>query len=100
MRRISVVLLVLTLSILGVAQTSTTSLRGTVTDSKGAVIPKASVTLGRAETGFNRTVQTDQTGSYQFLQIPPGTYKITITSPAFAKSEQVVQLLVNLPATV
>jgi hypothetical protein len=100
MRRISVVLLVLTLSFLAVAQTSTTSLRGTVTDSKGAVIPKASVTLARAETGFNRTVQTDQTGSYQFLQIPPGTYKITITSPAFAKSEQVVQLLVNLPATV
>ena len=64
-------LLIVALATMSWAQTATTSLRGTVTDAGGAVIPKASVTLSRAETGFTRTVTTDDQGAYQFLQIPP-----------------------------
>ena len=92
--------LIVALATMSWAQTATTSLRGTVTDAGGAVIPKATVTLSRAETGFTRTVTTDDQGSYQFLQIPPATYTLEASAASFAKATQGVQLLVNTPSTV
>jgi hypothetical protein len=92
--------LIVALATMSWAQTATTSLRGTVTDAGGAVIPKATVTLSRAETGFTRTVTTDDQGAYQFLQIPPATYTLEANAGSFAKASQNVQLLVNTPATV
>jgi len=82
------------------AQTSTTSLRGTVTDPKGAVVPKAGVTLNDASTGFSRRTTTDDQGVYQFLQIPPATYSVTVEAAGFSKVKQEnVVLQVNSPAT-
>ncbi len=92
--------LIVALATMSWAQTATTSLRGTVTDAGGAVIPKATVTLSRAETGFTRTVTTDDQGAYQFLQIPPATYTLEASAASFAKATQGVQLLVNTPSTV
>jgi len=90
----------LALNILSVAQSATTSLRGTVTDAKGAVVPGAAVTLSNQATSFSRTVHTDDQGSYQFLEVPPATYVVTVASPGFAtiKRENVV-LQVSSPAT-
>ena len=48
------------------AQTGTSSLRGTVTDPKGAVIPGATVKISNPQTGYNRTVQSNSQGVYQF----------------------------------
>ena len=42
-----------------VAAQSTSSLHGAVSDSKGGVIPDASVTLSNSATGFTRTTKTD-----------------------------------------
>ena len=62
------------------AQSSTTSLRGTVTDPQGAVLPGASVTLSNSSNGFSESKKTDRDGVYQFLQLPPGTYTLTVTN--------------------
>lgn len=84
---------------LGVAQTATSSLRGTVTDDAGALVVGATVTLESKETGFHQVHTTEKDGGYQFQQVPPATYKVTIESPGFAAKSSVVQLLVSQPAT-
>jgi hypothetical protein len=91
----------LALSALSSAQSATSSLRGTITDAKGLVVAGAAVTLSNAATGFSRTAKTDDQGTYQFLEVPPAAYIVTITAAGFAttKRENVV-LQVSSPATV
>ena len=49
---------------------------------------------------MERATTTGEQGEYQFLFVPPGTYKLTVTSPGFRHYEQTdLQLLVNTPAT-
>jgi hypothetical protein len=79
---------------------ATTSLRGTISDPLGAVIPEAVVTLINLGNSSTRQIATDKTGQYQFLQMPPGTYRIAVEKPGFAKiSEDNVVLQVNTPST-
>jgi len=101
MRRLVVLVIVFLTSSLGVlGQSSTSSLRGTVSDPQGAVLAGASVTLTNANTGFLQSTKTDGAGVYQFLQVPPGTYTLTVSMAGFATlKEENLQLLVNLPAT-
>src|SRR5271154_277850 len=81
-------------------QTATASLRGVVSDSKGAVLPGASITISDPQNGFSRTVKTNGQGEYQFVQLPPSTYTITANSTGFAALQHdKVQLLVNVPST-
>ncbi len=80
---------------------STTSLRGAVTDSTGAVIPDAVVTITIDSLGFTRKTVSDSSGIYQFLQIPPGAYAIKAEKTGFSTVVlNNVALLVNTPATV
>src|SRR6267142_2091637 len=82
------------------AQSSTTSLRGIVTDSSGASVAKADVTLSNPERALERTTKTGAEGGFEFLQIPPGVYRLTVQMTGFRKFEQPgIQLLVNTPAT-
>ena len=60
------------------AQTATTSLRGTITDPNGALVTNATVTLNNAATGFSRTTKTAGDGVYQYVQVPPATYILTV----------------------
>ena len=80
-------------------QSATTSLRGTVSDVKGAVLPEATVTLSNPDTGFSRTTKTTGDGEYQFLQMTPASYVLTVTAAGFASVKQNVVLEVSLPAT-
>src|SRR5579864_318594 len=91
----------LALSTHAFAQSATTSLRGTISDAKGAVVSSATVTLTNQATAYSRTVKTDGQGSYQFLEVPPSTYVMTVTASGFAttKRENVV-LQVSSQATV
>ncbi len=82
------------------AQTGTTSLRGTVSDAKGAVMQGATVTASDPQTGFSRTAKTDGEGVYQLLQLPPSTYTVTVTASGFSPTKQEgVHLLVNIAST-
>jgi len=82
------------------SQVATTSVKGTVYDSKGAVVTEATVTLQNPSTGFSRSTKTNGQGGYEFVQIPPATYTISATSAGFGTAKVTnVQLLVDTPAT-
>ena len=82
------------------SQTGTTSVRGTVTDKTGAAISGASVTLSNNGQQLNRATQTDNSGGYRFLALPPGSYTLTVEKPGFAKFEQTsLQLPVDVAVT-
>src|ERR1039458_8343542 len=64
------------------AQTPATgTLRGTMTDDSGAVIPAANVTL--TGTSVNKTAQTQADGSYVFQGLAPGQYTVKVSFPGF-----------------
>ena len=84
----------------GFSQTATTSLRGDISDSTGALIPNVDVTISESSIGFIQTHETDDKGAYSFQQIPPGTYLIKIRAQGFNEQTEKVVLLVNQPATV
>jgi hypothetical protein len=63
------------------------SLRGTVTDPSGAVIPGATVTLTNKETNQVKTSQSDASGIYTFNALAPGSYGVTAQRQGFKKKE-------------
>jgi Carboxypeptidase regulatory-like domain len=65
------------------AQQTTGDIRGTVTDSSGAVVPGVKVTIARAGTGENRSTQTNSSGDYEFNALEPGHYSIRIENRGF-----------------
>jgi hypothetical protein len=70
------------------AQSSTTGgLKGTVTDSSGANVPGATITLVNDATNQRLTTTTDVNGSYGFSLLAPGTYLVEISAQAFKTSE-------------
>src|SRR3974377_2473121 len=72
------------------------SLVGTVTDSSGATIPNARVTIAESQTGVSRTVSTNESGNYSFADVPPGTYTVTAEQPGFKRaSRSGVDVIVN-----
>src|SRR6266481_3403983 len=66
------------------AQTDLSTVRGTATDSSGAVIANAEVKLVDMETNFTRTVATDQNGNYEIPYLRRATYRLTATHAGFA----------------
>ncbi|HEY2472295.1 MAG TPA: carboxypeptidase-like regulatory domain-containing protein [Terracidiphilus sp.] len=80
---------------------ATTSLNGRVTDGSGAVIPGASLKLTLASTGAVREGTSDASGQYQFSQLAPGTYALSVSAKGFAtNTRSSLELLVSQPATV
>jgi hypothetical protein len=83
------------------AAQSTSSLNGSVTDPTGAAVAGASITLTEPATGSKRTTTSNASGLYQFLDVPPGEYRLEATATGFAAVVvPKVTLLVKLPSTV
>jgi hypothetical protein len=79
---------------------ATASLRGTIADPSGAVIPGATVTIRSADNGAIRKSATDPNGDYSFLQVAPGGYELVAEKPGFATmTKKNITLLVNTPET-
>ncbi|HYM11916.1 MAG TPA: TonB-dependent receptor [Bryobacterales bacterium] len=76
-------LLLVLFAAVGAAQTTSTEVLGTATDASGAVVPNASVTLLRLETGEKRQAATDSSGNYSFPLIEIGDYNVTVEAPGF-----------------
>ncbi len=69
------------------AQSTTADIVGTVTDSSGAAIAHAAVTLTNLSTHEVRTAQTTDTGDYTFTLLGPGTYSIAVKQTGFKSFE-------------
>jgi hypothetical protein len=65
------------------AQQTLGGITGEVTDASGGVIPNATVTVVGEQTSLTRTVKTNGTGTYIFVNLPIGTYTITYTADGF-----------------
>src|SRR4051794_8861245 len=90
----------LIISTFAVSQTATTSIRGTVTDPKGGVIPGAAVTIVNPANGVKRNATSGPDGAYQILQVPPGTYDVSADAKNVGRVDvKGVRLLVNQPTT-
>lgn len=87
-RCLSVLLLGLLLGVLASAQSNRAQLRGLVTDSSGAVVPNATVTLLNVNTGVSTVKKTSDTGLYLFDLVQPGTYTVTVEATGFPKFTQ------------
>ena len=70
------------------AQTVTGTVQGVVTDSKGAVISGADVTVRNVETGQSRSVKTNADGYYVATFLPLGRYNVTAASSGFTSVTQ------------
>ncbi len=83
------------------AQQTLGSIDGVVTDSTGAVVPQADVSVRNVGTNLTVTAQTKGDGSFSVAALPIGTYEVTITKQGFEKAVY-PQILVqgNLTATV
>jgi hypothetical protein len=64
-------------------QTVSTQILGQVADATGAVIPGATVTARKIETGDVRTTTTNATGNYIFPLLDIGTYEVTCSYEGF-----------------
>lgn len=69
-------------------QRGSAGLLGRITDSQGAVIPGATITLLHAATNQARTVVSNDEGQYLLPLIPPGEYKLTVEKPGFSKHQR------------
>jgi hypothetical protein len=67
-------------------QFGASTIRGTITDQSGAVVPGATITITNLQTNLARSQTTSSTGSYSFDLIPPGDYKVEIEAKGFRKS--------------
>ena len=63
------------------------SLKGTLTDPSGAVLPGATVTVLFPATGFQQTVTSTSAGAYVFTGLPLGTCNLIVTAPGFEHKE-------------
>ncbi len=82
----SVVLLLLAVPAVAAAQ-NTATLRGTVTDPSGAVLPGATVTVTNAGTRDARTAVSDERGGYTFAGLFTGTYQLKVELQGFKTYE-------------
>jgi Carboxypeptidase regulatory-like domain len=101
-RLILIVLMFAAMAHSAAAQTQITTgvIQGSVTDTTGATLPGVTVEARQVDTNFSRTLVTESDGRFVFLQLPPGTYRLTFTLPGFATTiRENVQLTVGQAIT-
>jgi len=84
---LSLVLVVL-LPLPALAQGASGRIVGRVADPTGAVLANAKVTLINMATSVSRTVQTNDSGDYTFVEVPPATYEVDFELSGFKKNVQ------------
>ncbi len=85
----SIALVIILASVPGFPQTVTGRILGTVTDSTGAAIPRALVTITDAQRGTTRNLTTDESGAYVAPNLQPGVYKVRAEFKGFKTVERV-----------
>src|SRR5437588_2560551 len=96
MKRVLVLMLVLTMgAVSGIsAQISSGNIYGTAVDEQGGVLPGVEVTLlATSIGGAPRTTVSDSQGQFRFLNLDPGTYKLTLNLAGFTKADR--EVIVN-----
>ena len=83
-----VFLLATTVAQVAFGQGITGSITGTVTDSTGATVAGATVTVRKVDTNATHIATTSNAGSYRVPELPPGNYSVTVEKAGFQISQQ------------
>jgi hypothetical protein len=83
LRAFACVAVIATLAGAGLAQITTTGIRGIVRDPNGAVVPRATVKVTDNATGVEQTTVSSSDGGFLFPNLQFGAYKLTVTAPGF-----------------
>ena len=70
------------------SQTQTATVRGTVSDASGAVIPGAVLTLTNIDQNRPWSAESNAAGAYVFQQIPPGNYSLAVEAEGFKRHQR------------
>ncbi len=92
---LTLALLLLVTPFAALAQTHRASVRGTVYDPNGAVIPGAQVKLTSEETGETRSTTSGEEGEYGVSSLPPGAYRLEVSATGFETNARSLALQVN-----
>ncbi len=95
---IAAVLLAIWAPALRAQSSGTSGLTGVIKDPSGAVIPNVTVTLTSNGTGQVRTATSGSDGSYRFVLLPPGDYKVRFAAAGF-KTSEVSSITLNVTET-
>src|SRR5882762_8837522 len=76
----------LAIPLAAVAQVTTATIVGTVSDPTGSTVPGAQVTARNVDTGLTRTATSGDTGTYRIEFLPVGKYDIEVTYAGFKKA--------------
>ena len=78
------------------AQAVNATLLGTVADRSGGVVAGAKIVITEMKTGVSRATTTNDSGNYEFPDLPPGQYEVAVEGEGFKKSVRSgVHVLVN-----
>jgi len=94
----AILLLALLVPSLMAQSSGTSALTGVVKDPSGASIPNVTVTLTSNATAQVRTATTGADGSYRFVLLPPGDYKVRFAAAGF-KTAEVSSITLNVTET-
>ena len=89
LRRVVLVLLAVAAPA-ALAQQTTGTVKGVLTDDSGGIIPAANVTL--TGNGVSKVAQSQADGGYTFAGLAPGDYTVSVTYPGFAPFSQKVSV--------
>ena len=82
------------------AQTTVSTIEGTIKDAQGSVVSGAQVVVKSAALGIERTATSDAAGFYRITALPAGNYSLTISHTGFARRDfNDVELTVNRTLT-
>jgi len=81
------------------AQTTTSTIEGTVTDANGAVVAGAEVKVSGTTLASERTTTTNEEGFYRLAALPAGSYTLTFSGSGFESNKSTVELTLNRVVT-
>jgi hypothetical protein len=97
---IFLVAVIFLLSLCAPAQETLGGITGTVADKSGSVLPDTTVTIVGDQTKLTRTQKTNGNGSYDFVNLPIGTYTVTVSHEGFQTERlPAIQVQANRTAT-
>jgi len=95
---ILLVVVVAQLTLGALAQQTLGGITGTVSDKSGSVLPDTTVTIVGDQTKLTRSQKTNGNGSYDFVNLPIGTYTVTVSHDGF-ETEKLPSILVQADRT-
>ena len=76
------------------AQSSNGTIKGTIVDPSGALVPQAQVTITNSR-GVSRTLKSGSTGAFEVPHLAPGSYSVSINAMGFTPALEGIKVFGN-----